>query len=531
MGLIKHLGLVLLIALPLLSKVSLANEDKKQFGKVLSLFEQTRYLEALAALEEIPTNSNLKGAIYYYDGLIRNRLEEYELAAKSLEKARQNSFKSQDLEYELGQAYYAMNEINLAIKFFLIAAKKGFKADSSLYYVAYSYQLLEEYKEAKKAYVQVLHMKDISDQLRQTCTYQLGEVLYALTEGKKDPKRLTITYVIPKLEEAYAIDNDSPVAPDIEKRLTELKRKYDLDPNVMKNGRVLSKKRWSVSLGQKMTYDNNVTLSNGLPSVQASQKDSFIFDSTASGNYKAALARRLTITPSLALTWKKHSDQDSSAVYYNDAYSITPTVQNTIEHKIGSKMASFLFDYEYGYTAQDPYKRHEMVMFSRTNQWTIGEKFTLFGSYESSFKFKYKELTSYSSLLDTKTTTFAFDHTFGFKNSQTLMVMIQLDYIRFETNKTLDLDSRLFLASYTYPEILPKFSFSLSMYLTFLEPVYQKNTRGTEISYNPTAKVTRTINDKMSISMSYSYTKKTSDLKAVYAYTKQATALEFNYSF
>ena len=67
----------------------------------------------------------------------------------------------------------------------------------------------------------------------------------------------------------------SALAKDISDRIRELERQYNLDPNIMRNGRPLPEKRWSLGFSQELRHDRNITLGTDVPSSAATQKESF----------------------------------------------------------------------------------------------------------------------------------------------------------------------------------------------------------------------------------------------------------------
>jgi hypothetical protein len=58
----------------------------------------------------------------------------------------------------------------------------------------------------------------------------------------------------------------------------------------------------------------------------------------------------------------------------------------------------------------------------------------------------------------------------------------------------------------------------------------QKDTRGTEVSWNPSIDIAKDLTDKSKISFNYDYTKSTSD-SPDYSYGKSVFTTEYRYSF
>ena len=68
---------------------------------------------------------------------------------------------------------------------------------------------------------------------------------------------------------------------------------------------------------------------------------------------------------------------------------------------------------------------------------------------------------------------------------------------------------------------------------TFAPTITEATTpeRGTEVTWNPSLKITKKTTKSLSTSVGYNYTKKTSGNTATYAYTKQVTSIDLAYSF
>lgn len=506
-------------------------ENEDLLAQSYKSFKLGEYQKALDSLEKVSGETKIESSKSYFQGLCFNRLKKYNEAINSFEKAQSLNHPAEDIDYEMGQAYYATNNLEKASSSFDKSVKKKFKVDSALYYQGFSAQLLEDYKKAKTYYARLLQWPELNAEMRQATEMQLAEVFLAMTEEKKDQKELVEKYVIEHFEKAIAANKDSPLGPEISKRMAEVKKRFDLDPNIMINQRQLPEKKYTLAFTQKMVYDSNITLSTDLPTVQTIQKDSYIVESIFSGRYRFNFFRMITSTPDLRITYKRHNDQDSSTVIQNDQQTTTGTLYNTIEHKLAGKMASLLLDYEHNLTNQDRTTTHKNDFFSYYDQGTLGERVQFFSFGETAIKSKFKKLKSYSKTIDSNTYTLSLDQVAIVPIGHLFMGLFQIDYTRFADNPNQNTNSYLIRFDYIIPEIIPKFMLNLAYSHTWLNPVNQKNTRGVEVTWNPSFRLTRTITPNLKSTLSYSYTIKHSDNETTFSYHKHVTGLEIRYDF
>lgn len=499
-----------------------------------------QYQDALSKLDKLqPKDKNLLQTKFYWKGLCYSRLQKFPEAIKNFEEAYKAGNTAQDIDYEYGQALYAMNQLEKARGAFEKAADKNFKRPTSYYYVGHISQLLEEHNAAKAAYEKILKEKDAENSLVQFARFQIAEVLLAIAENKEEKKEnkeempvLVQKYVLPQFEKALQINPDSQNATDIKRRMDEIKKQYGLDPNFLANGRQLTPKPWEISLSQKVSYDNNVTQATDLPTVRATQKESYIFDTEVFAKYRFVHNRRHVTSPEIRFTRTKYGDQDNAEVYSNDSYSFAPALRFKDEHKLFGEMASLIFDIEYNYTIRDRLNRHSYVYYGGTWSESIGEKFKFFSFGETTLKLKLKQYSAYDQTLNSTTVNPSLTQMVFLPSlKHLLLVLIQSDFTTVEDDSQ-SADNHLFRLDYIVPEFYNAFwSLQLSFALTLTDPKVGKETRGLEKTYNPGLKLTRNINQDFQVSASYDYTKKSSQDETSYAYTKNVTAFELRYSF
>lgn len=520
------------LVLGLLFSTTTLAQTPEQFIEVYKKFKLGSYAEVAQTLEQMKENKKTDGTRYYLLGISYSRLQQYDKAAFYLSKAILNKNETEDVYYELGQSLYASNELEKARKAFFKASKSNFKKETSFYYIAHISQVLEEYKIAKSFYVKVLKEKTSSDELKQISRFQLAEVLLEMARDKKDARRLVKSYILPQMNKVVKMNEESQVAKDAAKRVKEIQREFGLDPDLMINGKRLSKKRFRLSATQTFEYDNNITLTTDSPDVQDTQKDSFIFETDIKTSYLFDFKKRYTVKPSLSLNKVKHQDRDNSEVYSNDSFQYSIDVKNTFEHKLFNAPASALFEVDYDYKKRDVNSEQTLVFNNKTWTYTFGEKFKFFSLGNTTVKYKRKTFRSYKDTLHFNTNTISVDQVMVFKSGHLGIFLWQYDMNDNFNDTTNSTNTNLFRIDYIIPNFMFKTSLNLafSATLTSYDDETKSEQRGQEKLLNPSIKLTRKINPHFSIDFGYSYSKQTSD-DADQEYTKHSTTTDITYNY
>jgi tetratricopeptide (TPR) repeat protein len=238
--------------------------QNKNLIEAYKKYKSGSYNKALEEIKKIKPTPKLKATIHYWNGLCYNRMQEYDLSLIEFQKALKNNAKFNDIHYELGQAAYAANNLDMARIAFLKSYKAKFKPDSSLYYMGHISQILEEPKKARSYYLKLMKLKSADEKLKQVANFQLAESYLAIAEQKYGDNKEEVgekikKYVFPQLDQAYDLNKSSAIAKDIKRRKVELMNRYNLDPNKMKNGRTLPKKRYSLSFSHEVSYDSKAS--------------------------------------------------------------------------------------------------------------------------------------------------------------------------------------------------------------------------------------------------------------------------------
>lgn len=528
----RFLPLALLLSFNLFAEGSPTSEFNQFFSK-------GEYKKAIAALEKQKDTENVLGQKDYLEGLCYSKLQEYDNAVKSFEKAIAANNTNNDLYYEYGQALYAANELKAARKAFQQSVAKKFNTPASIYYVAHISQILEELPEAKDNYTALIKNKEADSKIKQIARFQLAETLFLMMKEKYAETKPTENsetakgvekYIIPMMKQAHDTEKSTPVAYEINQRIQELMKEYGLDPDLLSNGRRVSSKRYSGYLSQKIKFDDNISLTNEENNVSQSKKESFIFESEAYGKYDFVLKKKFIVSPEARINFIQHSDQDSSEVYQNDSYSINTNLKNKYEHTFRGQPASAIFDIEYGKTNKDWNARHKREAYANTTTFTIGEAFNYFSIGDTTLKVKRKKFAAENTSISNNTTIISADQLASFANQHLLIGLFEADLVDNFNATSTSTNTYLLRFDYLIPEIMPKYTLGLAMATTITDTLEQKASRGTELTLNPSVDLSKEINQKMKISVNYDFTKNKSKSSS-YSYQKNVFSTEFRYSF
>ena len=513
-----------------LSSPLFAVTNEQRIAQGLAQFKNGNYPEAILLIKDIK-NNKLYGTKYYIMGLSYSKLQEFDLAEKFLVRAVKFNNKSLDIYYELGQAHYANNNLEKSRVAFRKSYKNKYKTYTALYYMGHISQILEEFKKAKKYYSILAAKKDINTSLLQISQFQLSESLLSIAKKKKQHNREIVKkYILPQFKKAEKIDVDTILAKDIRKRIKEIKVQFQLDPNILSNGRRLPEKRYTVMFSQKMKYDNNVTMEDDLPTVESTLKDSFIFDTTFLAKYKLSILNKFIIEPELRGTHTLYADRNESTIYKNDTLSLAPALRNSLEHKLFKKPASLILNFEYNYTQRDVDGTKTKSYAGKSTTISFGEKFRLFSFGDTTITYKKRTYEAYLVSSNNKTTTLSLNQVVILPTRHLLLLMFIHDGTRLDIGTFSDTNSMLFRFDYIWPNFYEKYSLKFAMALTFLDTLEQSEIRGTEKTYNPSIELSKTINKYMKYSLSFDYTNSTSLLSSN-EYDKQVLTFELKFNF
>lgn len=497
-------------------------------------FKSGKYQKALNSLSSIDPNNFKPGEKSYYEGICHSKLQEYESAIKSFELAINEKNENRDLQYEYGQALYAANELKAARRAFKESAKLKFNESASIYYIAHISQILEEYEEAKTYYTELIKNKEADVKIKQIARFQLSETLLLMmrerVKNRETLEKGVDKFILPLMKEAYEVDKSTQVSFEITQRIHELEKEFNLDPNLLKNGRRISPKRSSGYFLEKIKFDDNISLTNEENNISQSKKESYIFEFEAYTKHDFIFKKKIVTSPEIRANFSQNSDQDNSEVYQNDAFTINANLKNKYEHNVHALPASFLFDIEYGKIFKDWKQRHARESYADTLTFGIGEAFNYFSFGDTSFKFKWKNFYGENETISNHTISFSGDQTIILPNQHLLITLLQADFIDNFNNPSSSTNTYLMRIDYLISDLIPKYTLGLALATTITDTKEQKVSRGFESTINPSMDFSKEINNQMKISINYDFTKNKSKLSS-YDYKKHVFSTELRYSF
>ncbi len=526
---------VFLAGLPLAALLSLnLYAQSPAMGEFKQFYKNGQYAQAISSLEKIDNTETANGEKFYLLGECYSKLQEFDKAYLNYDLALKAGNTHEDIYYQYGQALYAANELKKARAAFAESAKRKFNTPASTYYVAHISQILEEYPQAKDSYTALIKDKDADSKIKQIARFQLAETILAMMREKEiAPEKLekgVEKYVLPLMKQAYKTDKSTSVANDIQQRIAEVQKEFNLDPNLLANGKRISEKRYSAYIVQKIKFDDNITLTNEENNVTQSKKESYIFESEVYGKYDFVIKKKFIVSPEARINFVQNSDQDSPEVYQNDTYSINTNLRNKYEHTLFAAPASLLFDLEYSRNYKDWQQKHTREHYADSFSYGLGEIFSYFSVGDTSFKVKFKDYKGENTAISNRTTSFSADQTVLLPIQHLLIAFFEADYIDNYNNKTTNTNTYLTRFDYIIPDIIPSYTLDIALASTITDTKEQKAARGTEFSLNPSLDLSKQVSDKFKIGVNYDFTKSNSR-QADYKYTKSVFSTEFRYSF
>ena len=505
-----------------------ANEYDPLVKKIYRLYKSGDYIETIKTVNLLIGRVGDWGMAHYIKGRAYAKLQNFEKADTSYKKAVKSKVFPSSSFYEYAQILYSTNELEDARNFFKKSIDRNFETANCHYYLGDIEQILENYDQATIHYQKIIEMKKSDLELKQAAHFQIGKI-YIEKAGKlkgKKQKKYVQKEVIPQLRKSLDTHKNSPLASEIRKEIKDVQKRFKL---LYKDGRPMASKNLKIKFGQTIEYDTNITQTpDDTGSESAVDKSAPISKTDFSFKYIYNKSSSFVIKPEVKLTFDKYFS-DSGEVYSNDSYSVGPSVRSEYKHTLKSKGATFNFDIEYNYFSKDFNQAKSIEYFSGTTTFVIGEKIKWFKIGNSSLKFKFKTFSAHSDSLGSSTITLNFTQFLKLTKKDLVLVIFNMDSTsaNVKSNST---TSYMFRGDYLGPAIYKDIKFSSAFAITALDTGLQSETRGMELTINPSVTFTKPIWGKGSIAFKYNFTTKSSKQDDVYAYSKHVLGLIFNYS-
>jgi opacity protein-like surface antigen len=217
-------------------------------------------------------------------------------------------------------------------------------------------------------------------------------------------------------------------------------------------------------------------------------------------------------------------------VFQNDSLTLSIGSNQSYAHKFGEKEAQLQLNVGIDYLMRDYKQKHALYFYSRTFDFSAGERLPLFAAGVTSLKAGIRLVVNadpgYNSRIPYLTATQAF----AFTSNAIVLLSLGAD---FQTSK----DKQNSLTTYKAStagiiknllwklDLRPLFAFSM------IDTKLQKPSRGMETVLTPGIGLSRDLWKSWSADLDYSYTQRSSENKLLYAYSKHLVSLGVTYTF
>jgi len=502
--------------------------DSYSQGKYQATVEELKTIEAKLTQKGSPNRETL-GLIQYWKGICYNRLQDFSESIKSFDKSLGLDYVPVDLHYEYGQALFAAEKLSEARIQFRESVKKKFKRGVSLYYIGY---ISKEMGERKKAFTFFKAINKLSEEeakeVRQASEMQVGDIYLEQVEKRADAFKSVETYVIPQYQLAYEIDKESALAPQIQEKIVNLQRKYDLILFQLRNGRPTLNPPYFLRISQEFGQDSNVTFSPAETTISKAKQASIYSKTDFIGRYTFYYRDYFSIAPEFRFNNTYYFNRVPE-IYRNDNFLLAPAVRTSYEHTLFKKPAAFLFDYDFNEARRDVNAEENLEFSSRSHSLMFGERFNYWNFGETIVRLRYRMLDSYLDVSDSNTTSLVFEQVRSL-TLNTLLFYASYDRMRV-TDSTYDTDSLTLRVDLIMPRVKDWFTPSFGLSLTSTDPINNKDQRGRETLINPSARFAKTFKKNWRANLKYDYQKNDSKDEENFAYTKSVYAFELEYLF
>jgi hypothetical protein len=502
----------ILICILLLSQVLFAKSVKLEtfIQSVVEQFEAGKYQEALGEIalllknKEIASHPRSRGLLLYWKGLTNIRLNEYDEGIENLSEAIKLKFKSKDIHYEFGQALYVSERLKEARLAFRESVRNKYKTGVSLYYIAFISQQLKDYKKAVGFYsmIEKLGKKEKKDVL-QASRMQTADIYLAQVEKLPNSFSSIEKYVIPQYRKALKVDADSKLAEQIQKKIIEIQKRYDLLVFKMRNGRATSFPRFFVRGNLGYSIDDNVT------STAEDTKENLDEDDYKSGYLDAGIYSRYTlypnssfsVSPEINLNYRKYSSDSDSIKPYN-SLSATVGVQVNVEHSFKQSPATTYLNVDYTYKEDDANFDDTLEKSSDTLSFTISEEVQFWVDNPTTFRYRLTQTEAVDEEFSFNTHSIIWEQVLSLSNLS-IFFYTAFDLNSYENNSDLDNSALTLRGDLLFPTFFNLFNPNL--YISILKTNYSNDSERAEqslIEYGAT--LSRPLTEKLYLNFLFS---------------------------
>ncbi len=460
-------------------------------------------IEKLLSVDSISKNLESKGLLLYWKGISNIRMNEYEDGIKNLEEAIKLKFPADDIHYEYGQALYVSERLNEARLAFSESVKAKYKVGVSLYYIAFISQQLGSQKKAVNFYTMIEKLpQSEKESILQASRMQIADIY--LTQVEKLPNSFSSIekYVIPQYEKALQVDENSNLAQEIERKIKEIQRKYDLLVFRMRNGRPTSFPRYFIRSSIAYGFDDNVR------NLDETSKGDLKEEDFASPYYNASIYSRytfypssaLSVSPELTLSYTDYQTDSDEIKAFNNL-SIIAGLQLNYEHLYNGIAATTYLNFDYTYRDDDGNSDDVLEKASDTVSITLSEELQFWRGNPSTFRYRFTQSTAVEETLSFDAHSFIYEQFLSLK-SFSIFLYTSYDISRFAENEDQDTNSYTLRSDFLLDSFYDLFNPNL--FVSTTQTSYLNDTdRGTSslIEYGVT--LSRPISEKVYLNFFY----------------------------
>ncbi len=527
----KFISLLWLINLSAYAQSPKADNPIDLQTKIKKMLLSAQYNETLDLLKSSNSKSLTPTDMAYYLAIAYSKLLRYDEAIAQFKLAIKNDSQVKDLYYEYGQALFGNNNLRAARDAFRISATRNYNYTASIYYVAHCSELLDEFQMAKHNYRILIKDSRTDKNILQVSLFQYSRIMLQLMRDQekiliRQERNLTNNipkYIIPLLNKALLVDQNTEVAAEINKLIVDLTKEFNLDPNIMINGRRLSPSRFSAYLASRIKHDNNIF---------TTKRGSAYLEEEGYIKYEFRLKKRFIISPDLKVTQTHYHNQKEDTFYKNDAITVTTDLKNKLEHRVNHQPASLMLDLNLSKQYKDINSAHKLQYYYQSYGASLAEQFNFFKPGESTVKIKNSEFRDMTDdLYNSRTLTSSFDQYFFLNQGQHLLITtFETSFVNYYNYKYLNSNSLSIYLIYLMFEVFPTYTLQLAQYTTITDTRQQRDTRGYELSLNPSIEISKRITNDLTLTLNYSFTTNNSKSESS-KYNKQVISSDVTLNF
>ena len=515
-----------------ISKASL----KPVFKKANQLYSEGRYEatdEELTNVEHSLKTSEdaeeLIGVLYYWQGVVANRLNDFPKAISSFDKAIKLGFDSPDLNYEFGQALYANENMKRARAQFAKSYKRKYKRGVSLYYIAFISKEMKDFKKAHKFFKLIEKLPpDEAAEVRQASEMQIADMFYDKAVNHPDEFRVMENHVIPAYEKALKIDDKSNLAPIIRDKISGIQRRYDLLYFQLRNGRPVLRPPYFLRASQEFGYDSNVIFSPNENIISKSKTHSQYSRTDVFGRYTFYHHDYFSISPEVRATNTYYFNRVPE-IYRNDNRVYSGAIRTSYEHDLMGRPAATLFDVDYNEVKRDINQQKKLQYNSNSLSFMVGQRFSFWDRGESVMRLRWRSFDSYNDFSDSKTISLSFEQVISF-TLDTLLLYTSVDRSRVQ-NDYFNTNSFTVRADYIMSRFREYVTPIIGLGVTRVDPINLREARGIETLLNPSARLIRNVGKNWRAILKYDKQRYDSKDQTLFSYRKETYGIELEYLF